>query len=103
MERSDTTLKLFKKIMVRKVEMKLRSDSFFKNLGEKWKIGFGTEDVEVTQICTRFPECWVTAAVLRGEGRMDDEGDDRGRQRVMALTREGGGRGSSWQVEGLDF
>lgn len=34
---------------------------------------------------------------------MDDEGDERGkRERVMALTREVG-RGSSWQVEGLDF
>lgn len=48
MERSESTLKLFKKIIVRKVEMELRSNSFFKNLGEKWKIGFGTEDVEVT-------------------------------------------------------
>lgn len=79
MERSETTLKLFKKIIVRKEEMELRSNSFFKNLGEKWKIGFGTEDVEVTQICARFLECWVTAAVLRGGGRMDDKGDERGK------------------------
>lgn len=67
MERSETRLKLFKKIIVRKVEMEL-SDSFFKNLGEKWKIGFGMEDIEVIQICARFLECWVAAAVLRGEG-----------------------------------
>lgn len=67
-ERSETRLKLFKKIIVRKVEMDLRSDSFFKNLGEKWKIGYGTEDIEVIQICARFLEYWVTAVVLRGEG-----------------------------------
>lgn len=41
---------------------------FFKNLGEKWKIGYGTEDIEVIQICPRFLECWGSAAVLRGEG-----------------------------------
>lgn len=87
MKEAETRLKLFTEINVGQMRMKLKGNSFSRNLERSVRLEIGWKLLRLLGSASGFLSVGVTTSVLRGEGGLGYVCDEKGQRRSSSFDK----------------